>query len=79
MMKFDKNGKFIKEWGKLDGACGAGSSRPARWPSIHGRLFIADRDNFRMQIHDQDGSISIAGTSSAARAASSSTPTTTCS
>ena len=42
-----------------------------------GRLFVGDRDNNRIQIFDQDGNYLDAGNSSAARAGSTSTPTTT--
>jgi hypothetical protein len=57
-MKFDKNGKFIKEWGKPgNGPCGAGefSSLHAIAVDSRGRLFIGDRDNNRIQLYDQDG------------------------
>jgi len=55
IVKYSKDGTFIKEWGKkgtapgeLDGAHGlAFDSR--------GRLFVADRGNRRIQIFDQDG------------------------
>ncbi len=58
IMKFDKAGKFVKQWGKPgNGPCGA-----AEFSSLHalaidsqGRLFIGDRDNNRIQIYDQDG------------------------
>jgi hypothetical protein len=58
MMKFDKDGKFIKSWGKSgNGACGTGefSSLHALAIDSRGRLFIGDRDNNRIQIYDQDG------------------------
>ena len=55
IMKFDKNGKFIKTWGKK----GMG---PGEFDVIHtlafdsrGRLFVGDRQNNRIQIFDQDG------------------------
>lgn len=55
MIKFDKNGKFIKSWG------GHGSG-PGQFEMPHslafdskGRLFVADRGNNRIQIFDQDG------------------------
>jgi sugar lactone lactonase YvrE len=58
IMKFDRNGKFIKQWGKP----GFGKPGTHEFSSIHdlamdsrGRLFIADRDNNRIQIYDQDG------------------------
>jgi sugar lactone lactonase YvrE len=58
MMKFDKNGRFIKQWGKQ----GEGKPGTHEFSSLHalafdsrGRLFIGDRDNNRIQIYDQDG------------------------
>jgi sugar lactone lactonase YvrE len=55
MLKFDKNGKFLKSWG------GHGSG-PGQFEMPHslafdskGRLFVADRGNNRIQIFDQDG------------------------
>jgi DNA-binding beta-propeller fold protein YncE len=58
MMKFDKTGKFIKQWGKP----GFGKPGTHEFSSLHalaidsrGRLFIGDRDNNRIQIYDQDG------------------------
>ena len=55
IMKFDKNGKFLKTWGKK----GMG---PGEFDLIHalafdsrGRLFVADRQNNRIQIFDQNG------------------------
>jgi hypothetical protein len=58
MMKFDKDGRFIKSWGKSgNGPCGAHefSSLHALAIDSRGRLFIGDRDNNRIQIYDQDG------------------------
>ena len=57
-MKFDRNGRFIMEWGRPgNGACGTGefSSLHALDIDSQGRLFIGDRDNNRIQIYDQDG------------------------
>ncbi|HYA19019.1 MAG TPA: peptidyl-alpha-hydroxyglycine alpha-amidating lyase family protein [Bryobacteraceae bacterium] len=55
IMKFDRNGKFLKTWGKK----GMG---PGEFDVIHtvafdsrGRLFVGDRQNDRIQIFDQDG------------------------
>jgi len=55
IVKFDKNGKFIKAWGKK----GMG---PGEFDVIHtlafdsrGRLFVGDRQNNRIQIFDQNG------------------------
>ena len=58
IMKFDKTGKFLTQWGKPgNGPCGAGefSSLHALAIDSQGRLFIGDRDNNRIQIYDQDG------------------------
>ena len=58
VMKFDKDGKFVKSWGKSgNDACGAHefSSLHAIAIDSRGRLFIGDRDNNRIQIYDQDG------------------------
>jgi DNA-binding beta-propeller fold protein YncE len=55
IVKFTKDGKFIKAWGKE----GKG---PSEFDEPHGlamdsqgRLFVADRANNRLQIFDQDG------------------------
>ena len=55
IMKFDRNGKFLKTWGKK----GMG---PGEFDLVHtlafdsrGRLFVGDRQNNRIQIFDQDG------------------------
>ncbi|MBI3851375.1 MAG: hypothetical protein HY298_14025 [Verrucomicrobia bacterium] len=52
---FDRNGKFIKAWGSL----GTG---PANFSIAHaialdsrGRLYVADRNNVRVQVYDQRG------------------------
>jgi len=58
IMKFDKTGKFLAQWGKPgNGPCGAGefSSLHALAIDSQGRLFVGDRDNNRIQIYDQDG------------------------
>jgi sugar lactone lactonase YvrE len=55
IVKFTKEGTFIKQWGKK-------GSRPGEFDTPHnlamdstGRLFVADRGNSRIQIFDQDG------------------------
>jgi DNA-binding beta-propeller fold protein YncE len=55
VVKFSKDGKFLKAWGKK----GAG---PGEFDTLHrlamdskGRLFVADRGNNRIQIFDQEG------------------------
>jgi sugar lactone lactonase YvrE len=59
IMKFDRNGNFIEEWGRPgSGPCGANefSSLHALEIDSRGRLYVGDRDNNRIQIFDQDGS-----------------------
>jgi len=55
IVKFSKDGKFIKEWGKL--GTGPGEFRNAHALAIdsRGRLFVCDRGNARLQIFDLDG------------------------
>src|SRR3989442_997718 len=55
IMKFDKNGKFIKTFGRL----GSGNGE-LRGPHVlafdsQGRLFVADRSNSRVAIFDRGG------------------------
>lgn len=57
IVKFSKDGKFIKEWGKL--GSGPGEFRAAHALAIdsRGRLFLCDRGNARLQIFDQEGKL----------------------
>ncbi len=55
MLKFDKTGKFIKEWGKLGTGPGDFDQPHALAFDSKGRLFVGDRNNNRIQIFDQDG------------------------
>jgi DNA-binding beta-propeller fold protein YncE len=55
IVKFDKNGKFIKTWGKQGFAPGDLDIPHALAMDSRGRLFVADRQNNRIQIFDQDG------------------------
>jgi sugar lactone lactonase YvrE len=55
VLKFDKNGKFIKTWG------GKGTE-PGKFDVAHGMaidakglLWVTDRENQRLQVFDQDG------------------------
>ena len=55
IVKFTRDGKFVKEWGKF-------GSGPSEFRTPHalamdslGRLFVADRGNHRIQIFDQEG------------------------
>jgi DNA-binding beta-propeller fold protein YncE len=55
IVKFSKDGKFIKTWGHLGSAPGELDIPHALAMDSKGRLFVADRQNNRIQIFDQDG------------------------
>jgi len=55
IVKFDKNGKFIKTWGKKGTGPGEFDTPHSLAFDSKGRLFVADRNNNRLQIFDQDG------------------------
>jgi hypothetical protein len=55
IVKFDKNGKFIKSWGKKGTGPGEFDTPHSLALDSRGRLFVADRNNNRIQIFDQDG------------------------
>jgi hypothetical protein len=56
VVKFDKNGKFIKTWGRM-------GPEPGNFNDPHdiaiggseNRVYVADRQNKRIQVFDQDG------------------------
>jgi len=55
ILKFDRDGEFIKGWGEI-------GFRPGQFRTPHalefdsqGRLYVADRGNHRIQIFDQEG------------------------
>jgi sugar lactone lactonase YvrE len=55
VVKFTKDGKFIKEWGKKGSGPGEISEPHTIAIDSRGRLFVGDRENNRIQIFDQDG------------------------
>jgi sugar lactone lactonase YvrE len=55
IMKFSKDGKFIKAWGKRGSGPGEFDTPHALAIDSRGRIFVADRSNNRLQIFDQDG------------------------
>jgi sugar lactone lactonase YvrE len=55
IVKFSKDGKFIKTWGKKGSGPGEIDIPHALAMDSRGRLFVADRQNNRIQIFDQDG------------------------
>jgi sugar lactone lactonase YvrE len=55
VLKFDKNGTFLKTWGGEGSAPGKFNVAHGIAVDAQGRLWIADRENQRIQIFDQDG------------------------
>jgi NHL repeat-containing protein len=55
VVKFSKDGKFIKTWGKKGSAPGDLNDPHAIAMDTRGRIFVGDRLNNRIQIFDQEG------------------------
>jgi len=55
VVKFSKEGKYIKTWGKAGKAPGEFEAPHTFAMDSSGRLFVGDRGNNRIQIFDQDG------------------------
>lgn len=55
IVKFDKNGNYIGEWGTTGDNDGQFRDPHALAMDSQGRLFVADRGNSRIQIFDQGG------------------------
>ena len=55
IVKFSKDGKFIKTWGQKGTARGEFDQPHALAMDSKGRLFVGDRGNSRIQIFDQNG------------------------
>ena len=55
IMKFARDGKFIKMWGKKGTAPGEFGGLHAIAMDSQGRIFVGDRTNSRIQIFDQEG------------------------
>jgi sugar lactone lactonase YvrE len=55
IVKFTKNGKFIKTWGKKGTGPGEFNLPHSIAFDSRGRLLVADRSNKRIQLFDQDG------------------------
>lgn len=55
IVKFTRDGKYVKAWGKLGSGPGEFRTPHALAFDSRGRLFVADRGNHRIQIFDQDG------------------------
>lgn len=55
IVHFDKDGKFVKAWGKYGTGAGEFVLPHAIVLDSHGRLYVADRNSGRIQIFDQNG------------------------
>ncbi len=55
VVKFSRDGKFLKEWGRTGYAPGEFRALHAIAMDRDGRIFVADRSNNRIQIFDQEG------------------------
>ena len=55
VVKYSKDGKFIKAWGKTGYAPGEFRMAHSIAIDLQGRVFVADRGNNRIQIFDQEG------------------------
>ena len=55
ILKFSKDGRFIKAWGKTGSAPGEFNGPHGIAMDSRGRLFVADRGNKRVQVFDQEG------------------------
>jgi hypothetical protein len=57
VVKFDKNGKFVKQWGEHGSGPGQFEMPHTLAMDSKGRLFVGDRGNSRIQIFNQDGKL----------------------
>lgn len=57
VVHFDKRGRFLKAWGKLGTASGEFSIPHAIARDSKGRLYVADRNNVRVQIFNERGKL----------------------
>jgi hypothetical protein len=57
IVHFDSNGSYLKAWGRLGTAAGEFSLPHAIAMDSKGRLYVADRNNARVQIFDQSGKL----------------------
>jgi streptogramin lyase len=57
IVHINKDGKFVKEWGELGSNPGQFSIPHAIALDSRGRLYVADRNNVRVQVFDQEGKL----------------------
>jgi sugar lactone lactonase YvrE len=57
VVRFTRDGRFVKEWGRKGSGRGELSEPHTIAIDSRGRLFVGDRENNRIQIFDQDGRV----------------------
>jgi DNA-binding beta-propeller fold protein YncE len=57
IVHFDRDGKYIKEWGELGAKPGQFSIPHSIGIDSKGRLYVADRNNVRIQVFEQTGKL----------------------
>ena len=57
VVRFTKDGRFVKEWGRKGSGPGEMSEPHTIAMDSRGRLFVGDRENNRIQIFDQGGTL----------------------
>jgi len=57
IVHFDKSGKFVKQWGKAGDGPGRFALPHAIAADSKGNLYVADRENARVQVFDTDGKL----------------------
>lgn len=55
VVKFNRDGKFVKEWGKRGAAPGEFHTPHSITVDRQGRVYVADRENYRVQVFDAEG------------------------
>jgi hypothetical protein len=55
IVRFDRNGRFVRQWGRLGTRPGEFSLPHAIALDSRGRLYVADRNNARIQVFDRRG------------------------
>lgn len=53
--KFDKNGDWVKQWGRAGQGAGEFNTPHSIAADAHGNIYVADRGNRRIQVFDHDG------------------------
>ncbi len=57
VVHLDKDGKFVRDWGELGSEPGQFSTPHSIAMDSQGRLYVADRNNVRIQVFDQQGKL----------------------